>query len=95
MNSVYNRAEQAEKQAFPETEKTFEDRIKLSQEKAGEIIDNANMVEIAKDIMRNHPEIDIQNPDEQTVEKFSDPYDPAVIVGIMREIDKRIREKSN
>lgn len=92
INAAFGGLGYAERKAFKEKERPFDERIRMSEEKAPEIIDSSYMVEVAKEILRKHKEIDITNPNENEIAPLCHDYDPAVIVGICREINKRIKE---
>lgn len=91
-NAIFKRKDKAEETAFPEEVRTFEERIKSSEAKINTIIESADMVAIARDIMVNHLEIDIFEPNEERLAELCDSYDPAVIVGICRKIGKNFRK---
>lgn len=94
INSVFRKMEDSERNAFPENNKSFEDRIKLSEKNINSILESSFMVEIAKGILINNPEINIDTCLEADIEPLCQNYDPAVIISICRKIRDNIK-KSN
>ncbi len=71
---------------------TFQERIEKAMEKAKMVIENANMLSIAKQLLEEHNIQEISSMDEETIDNTCSPYDAAVIVALCQTIETNKKE---
>ena len=74
----FARKDAIENQAFPEKNLSFPERRAIAKEQAKKIVEDAPMVDVAREIVDKHPEIDITNVSEEQLKPLCDDYDTAI-----------------
>jgi len=96
INAAFGGLGYAERKAFPENDETFKERVERAKEKVKNIFDSVDMVILAKNVLRDHKDIDIFHPNKEDEERLTTlcdkfGYDPAVVTSLCQELEERIR----
>jgi len=64
-------------------------------EEVNQILDDANMVTIAEDLLERYSSSELDSFPEQGFKKYCDPYDAAIIVALAKQIETNRRKNAN
>ncbi len=73
---------------------SFQERIDRAKKNTENVIENANMVAVANQLLDNYSLQEINSINEKEINKTCEPYDAAVIVAICQTIEKN-KQASN
>jgi len=93
INSIFRKMQNSSENALIKREnKSFEERKTKAMEKAETILENANMVKIAGELLNKFPIEEINMMTEEEIDAHCSPYDAAVIVAIAQKIEIKKQE---
>ncbi|MDD4332610.1 MAG: hypothetical protein PHT51_00680 [Patescibacteria group bacterium] len=91
IRNVFGVKNATEEKFLPQEDIDFQGRIKKIRENTDAIIQNANMVQIANNLLEKYSVEEIGKMLEADLENFVAPYDPAVIVALCQTLTEKKR----